>query len=197
MAVNTTDITNTYNSLFTAMVTKYDEMWTANEIDAETYAKLVGQASSQLVQLSADLVQKQEALEKDNALKQAQIDVATKEVDLKSQQIALAKAQADREYVITLATVDKELGYTYTLDVEDNIVRSSLSDSATGKIDYEVANIQSQGKLLEAQEKLSYTDRVLKDKQAAKLGLDNIMKLSEASRDADVNFKYSPNYETV
>lgn len=40
----------------------------------------------------------------------------------------------------------------------------------------------------------SYTERLVADKQAAKLGLDNVMKKSEASRDSDVNFVYVPNY---
>ena len=39
-----------------------------------------------------------------------------------------------------------------------------------------------------------YTDRVTKDKQAAKLGLDNVMKNSETARDADTAFVYTPNY---
>lgn len=47
----------------------------------------------------------------------------------------------------------------------------------------------------EEQLKIAYTDRVLKDKQAAKLGLDNVMKASEASRDNDPSFVYTPNYE--
>lgn len=42
---------------------------------------------------------------------------------------------------------------------------------------------------------LKYTEQVLKDKQAAKLGLDNVMKQSEASKDSDANFVYTPRYE--
>lgn len=52
-----------------------------------------------------------------------------------------------------------------------------------------------QAPLLELQASTAYTERVLKDKEAAKLGLDNVMKLSEAARDADPNFIYTPNYE--
>lgn len=48
--------------------------------------------------------------------------------------------------------------------------------------------------LLEVQAATAYTERVLKDKEAAKLGLDNVMRLSEAARDADPNFIYTPNY---
>lgn len=43
----------------------------------------------------------------------------------------------------------------------------------------------------------AYTDRVLKDKQAAKLGLDNVMLRSEASRTSDNDFTYTPVYEKL
>lgn len=180
MAVNTTEITSVYNSLITAMVSKYDAMWAANEIDAETYATLVGQASSQLVGLSAELVQKQEALEADNALKAAQLDVLTQEIELK-------KAEADAAYVKMLATIDKEMGYSYTLDANGDVIRSSLADAGDGVIDYE-----RNFKLAQAEN--MYTERVLKDKQTAKLGLDNVMKSAEADRAADPGFVYSPVY---
>jgi hypothetical protein len=48
--------------------------------------------------------------------------------------------------------------------------------------------------LVEEQTSSAYTERVLKDKQAAKLGLDNVMKSSEVSRDADDDFIYTPKY---
>lgn len=140
MAVNTTEIGTVYSSLMAAMLVKYDDMWASNEIDAETYAKLVGEASSQIMQLAADLVQKQESLDKDSLIKDKQLEIAEQE--------RLAKV-------------------------------------------YEVTN------LLPEQLKTAYADRVLKDKEAAKLGLDNVMKLSEAAREADANFVYTPKYTGV
>lgn len=180
MAINTAAITSLYDSLLTAMTAKYDAMWAANEIDAETYAQLVGQASSQLVGLSAELVQKQEGLEADNALKAKQLLVLEEEIKLK-------KSEADAAYVKMLATIDKEMGYSYTLDANEDVIRSSLADTADGVIDYEREFKQVQAENM-------YTDRVLKDKQTAKLGLDNVMKLAEASRNADVNYVYTPSY---
>lgn len=50
---------------------------------------------------------------------------------------------------------------------------------------------ETQIKLTEAQIKESYTDRVLKDKQAAMLGLDNVMKTGNTSPEA----VYTPKYE--
>jgi hypothetical protein len=52
-----------------------------------------------------------------------------------------------------------------------------------------------QAELAEEQARTAYTDRIIKDKQAAKLGLDNVMKNSESARDADDNFVYTPIYE--
>jgi len=85
----------------------------------------------------------------------------------------------------SIANIDKVLGYNYTLDGDNNIIVGLTTGQ--GKLDFETA-------LMEEQTKITYTDRVLKDKQAAKLGLDNTMKLSEAAREGDANFKYVPNY---
>ena len=107
MAVNTTEISSVYSTLLSAMIAKYDIMWTDNEIDAETYAKMVGQASSQLVQLSADLVQKQESLEADNSLKAKQLEIATQELAIKVYEVTnllpeqLAKIQEEVDLLQT------------------------------------------------------------------------------------------------
>lgn len=49
--------------------------------------------------------------------------------------------------------------------------------------------------LQDEQIKVAYAERVTKDKQAAKLGLDNVMKQSELRKDQDPSFVYAPNYE--
>ena len=51
--------------------------------------------------------------------------------------------------------------------------------------------------LLDEQIKVTYTERVLKDKQAAKLGMDNVMKLTEDSRTNSTSFVYTPIYVGV
>lgn len=48
--------------------------------------------------------------------------------------------------------------------------------------------------LKEAQIKTAYVERVIKDKEAAALGLDNVIKLREASR-ANDTYVYVPAYE--
>lgn len=68
--VNTGQINSVYNALIQTMTAKYALMWQNNEIDAETYAQLVGQASSQLISLASELVQKQEQLDQDLDIKE-------------------------------------------------------------------------------------------------------------------------------
>lgn len=73
MAVNTTEISSVYNSLITTSLSRFDAMWDNNEIDAETYAKVVSETSSKLLELSSDLVLKQLSLDKDIEIKERQM----------------------------------------------------------------------------------------------------------------------------
>lgn len=59
----------------------------------------------------------------------------------------------------------------------------------------ELTKVQEEIDLLQEQAKGAFADRVVKDKQAAKLGLDNVMKQSEASKAVDSGFVYSPRYD--
>jgi hypothetical protein len=81
---------------------------------------------------------------------------------------------------IILAT-EEEIKTAQHLEMVDSTLRANtqLDDSLITSVE---------------QRKGLYTDRLLKDKQSAKLGLDNVMKSSEASRDADEDFVYSPKY---
>lgn len=60
----------------------------------------------------------------------AQIDKSVADADL-------AAASADREYVLTLASIDKVYGFSYTLNPDGSIDRTSLVDTADGQMDYE------------------------------------------------------------
>ena len=64
-------------------------------------------------------------------------------------------------------------------------------------LDEQVETVGLQQELVNAQIKTAYTERVVKDKQAAKLGMDNVMKLSEANRLSTPSFVYTPTYEGV
>jgi hypothetical protein len=59
----------------------------------------------------------------------------------------------------------------------------------------QIEDVLASTNLKEEQLKATYAERVVKDKQAAKLGLDNVMKTSEESRALTPNFVYTPRYE--
>jgi hypothetical protein len=72
--------------------------------------------------------------------------------------------------------------------------RKMVEDEATAAKQREV--LDNDIKVKEEQRKGLYAERVVKDKTAATLGLDNVVKQSEASR-VDPTFVYSPRYNEV
>lgn len=56
----------------------------------------------------------------------------------------MAQITADREYVLTIANIDKVYGYDYTLDSEGKIIRTSLVNAGDGKMDYETELVKEQ-----------------------------------------------------
>ena len=125
----------------------------------------------------------------------AEIAKMTADAEVAQEQVKLARASLALEQAKAVVTMSKEYGYDVTSNVDGNIVLGS--DQGDGRVDFEIANLTKQGILLDAQAKTSYADRVLKDKQAAKLGLDNVMKLAEAERVSDPNTVYTPKYEEL
>ena len=88
MAVNTSGVINVYEQLSGAIKTQIDGMYTRNEIDAETYAKLLSQTFSNMMELSVKTVQSQESLDKDNLIKDQQLDSMLTEDYLKREKFA-------------------------------------------------------------------------------------------------------------
>lgn len=82
MALDTTKIGAVYDALFTKIVTQLDTLWTSKKIDAETYATLLGQATSNLIIQVTELMQKQEQVDADVGMKTAQIAKLTSETAL-------------------------------------------------------------------------------------------------------------------
>jgi len=214
MAVNTTEIGNVYTDLLAKMLEKYNDMWDRNEIDAETYAKLVAQASTQLVQLSAELVQKQEQLDKDLDVKERSMaiqenEAADKLLTTAKQRTLLdeEKETSDKQQLLLDIQNEVETYKKETLLVDEHNINLKKIESVSKDIDVKErsAVVQEtemadkllttidQRKLLEAQEKEAYTNRIIKDKEAVKAGLDNIHKTVSTTPE-DV---YTPKYETI
>ena len=186
-SVTNASSTGVFDKLMSAVNTHIETQYLNNRIIGSDYANVYLGSMQAVLQQSMQYVMQEllteaqiDGIAADNALKAKQLLVLEEEIKLK-------KSEADAAYVKMLATIDKEMGYSYTLDANEDVIRSSLADTADGVIDYEREFKQVQAENM-------YTDRVLKDKQAAKLGLDNVMKLAEASRNADVNYVYTPSY---
>ena len=91
--INTTDMANLYISLTNSVTAKLDELYTADKIDAETYAKIIAQSFENAMQLSVTAVQQQAQIDKDIELKNAQKDDVIKDTALKAAQITKIDAE--------------------------------------------------------------------------------------------------------
>ena len=198
MAVNTTTMVNTYTTMVDAVVARYTSMWNSNQIDAETYAKLVGEASSQFMQLAAELVQKQEQLDVQNQLtaqqvlnEAKQLELITKQVEIAGQELLLKQKQVD---VTEREMVEKEL-----TGAVQRVILATEEQAKQFEVDnilpLQKADAEKSVELKEQQRKVAYTEQVIKDKEAARLGLDNVVKQAETARATLDTYVYTPRYE--
>lgn len=116
----------------------------------------------------------------------AELSSINKDVDVKERGMVEQEATGTKQRIL-LDTEEQAKQYEV-----DNLLPEQLL-----KVQEEIDLLQTQDLNALAQLKVIYADRVLKDKQAAKLGLDNVMKQSETSKTSDPNFVYIPNYEEV
>jgi hypothetical protein len=214
--VDVGQISSVYNALIQTMTAKYELMWQNNEIDAETYAQLVGQASSQLISLSAELVQKQEQLEDTLLTASKERDRLTAEIANVTKQGLLLDSQKAKVDADKLLTDQQKTNLTaealnipkqgLLLDQDLGIKERSMADQeATSFIQRSLLmeQIESENKqqliadqdlvLKQEQEKTIYTERLLVDKQVALLGLDEVMKSANTAPQA----VYTPKYKEV
>jgi hypothetical protein len=82
------------------------------------------------------------------------IEKMSADISVANEQIEIAKAQASKEYATMLASLDKELGFDYSLDANDDLIRSSLVDAGDGRLDAEVAKLEKEGILLDTEEQI-------------------------------------------
>ena len=159
MAVNSAGIISLYGSMVDAVTTRYTAMWNSNQIDAETYAKLVGEASSQFMQFAAELVQKQEQLDVQNQLvaKQVlneakQLELITKQVEIAGQELLLKQKQID---VTEREMVEKELTGT---------AQRTILDTEKQAKQYEVDYLQP-AQLAQLQKQTEVVEREMSEKE--------------------------------
>lgn len=210
----TSDITNdagtgVFDKLMAAVNAQIETQYLNNRITGSDYANVYLGSMQAVLQQSVQYVLQEQ-------LTEAQVDDVTASTALKASQKAVVEAELNKLQNTTEAELEKQWGYTVTRDLETGSLVLGASTS-TGKIDKEVELLATEEqikqynydsllpeeynklleeiKVLKAQLANAYTDRVLKDKQAAKLGLDNVMKNAETSRTSDATFVYTPQYE--
>lgn len=147
MAVNTTEITTVYTALLDSTLSKYAAMWSANEIDAETYAKLVGQSSGTLIEMASSLVQKQEQIDKDLDIKEREMLIKEAE---STKQLALIDSQNNKvnQEIQLLADQDSEL-------LANGIKDRAIKDAQINEIAYKVNTLYPDEHLVNAEKLIS------------------------------------------
>lgn len=97
------------------------------------------------------------------------------------------------------AVLAQSIEYVMKEKVSEAQVDNMVAD--TGFKDREVTvtelNSEKQRAIMDEELKLKYVERVMKDKAAADMGLDNVYKQVEASKSTNSNFVYIPKYEVV
>lgn len=161
--INTVGITGLYTALTEAISTKLDALYTADKIDAETYAKILAQSFDEALKLSVSAIQQQEQIEKDAALKEAQTSLIGYQIDNLvleginiSKQAELIKAQTLVQENQALEVVSKtELINQQKLNLTSealNIPKQGLKiDSEKALIDQQKANLVSENLKIGAQ----------------------------------------------
>lgn len=200
--INTTGITDLYTALTAAITDKLDTLYTANKIDAETYAKLLAQSFDEALKLSVGAIQQQEQIEQDVAYKQAQTELLAQQKanliiegsNLTKQGLLIDAQKAHTEKQTLLA--DKEV----LIKEQQVLIAEKELDIATAK----ALNVPKEGALLDAQtakavqEKLNLvTQELLLDAEIAFKNQQTANLLLEAANIPKVGCKLDGEYNLI
>lgn len=187
MSVNITEISSVYTTLLSTMSAQYDTMYANDEIDAETYAKLVGQASSQLVTLSAELVQKQEQIDKDLGIKER--EMLLKEAESVKQLVLLENQILEEQYKVNILLPDE---HNINVKKESEIDKSiDIKNKQSAEEQYKIDTLlpDEHNKSIEQLKEIK-AGAILKDKEAVKAGLDKLTKIISTNPEDVYTLKY-------
>ena len=97
------------------------------------------------------------------------------------------------------AVLAQSVDYVMKEKVSEAQVDNMVADTGFRDREVTIAELNGAKQRLSIDEdiKLKYVERVIKDKQGATMGMDNIMKLREASKVSDASYVYIPAYEEV
>ncbi len=196
--INVEDITNENDTgIFDVLmegiekhiITQYEENRITGTDYANVYLGSIQAALAQAVQfgLQKDLTEAQiETVLADNLLKAKQLEIS--ELERLAKQFELDNILPEQQIKL-----QEEIDLLQSQDSELllNGVKQRLI------MDEEIETANKQQELADVSIATSYTERILKDKEAAKLGLDNAMKIAEDERVSNTAFIYTPKYERV
>jgi len=150
MAINTTGITTLYDTLIGAVITKLDNLYTDNKIDAETYARLLSESIHQTMQTSIQAIQNQEQLEADSSLKNSQKDLFIQQKLTEAEQTSLVSAQAYIEIQSKTTSVNAKakqldiLGQQLTNMIEELEMKGNTVDKSLLVQDAQIAQMNEE-----------------------------------------------------
>jgi hypothetical protein len=166
----------------------------AKDLEIKTY-ELANTLPAQLAKLQKDTdVTERQMLEAEATGTKQRILLDTEE--------EAKQYEVDNILPVQLEKLEEEIDLLQTQESEmllDGTKKRLIMDEQIETENLQQVILGTEEELKTAQVKSTYADRVLKDKQAAKLGLDTVMKRSEDAKqtalDNDTSFVYTPNYE--
>jgi hypothetical protein len=164
--------TGVFDTLIAAVNKNIEIQYNKGRITGKDYAEAYVLALQTTLQQSVEFLLRRD-------LTEAQIADALAGIRLKEQQLA-----ADRDKVE--AELEKQWGYDVT---RDPVTGALILGASTGGGD-----VDKSIELKEVQRQSAYVEMVGKDKEVAMVGLDTVMKQSEASKTTDPAFVYKPRY---
>lgn len=174
--------TGVFDELMMAFNKNIELQYNKNRITGSDYATVYVQGIQTVLQQSMQFVLQEKQVEAQIASLEADNLLKAKQLEIAEQELALKVTEANRLRDTTEAELEKQWGYEVTRDADGELVFGA--STGLGKVDKDIA-------LIEEQEKSVYVERVLKDKETANLGLDEVVKTANTNPEA----VYTPKYE--
>ncbi len=175
--INTANIAALYEVLTTSITAKLDELYAAEKVDDETYAKLLTQSFDDALKLSVSATQQQQQIEKDLEVKQAQIAQINQQVlNMQAEKLRVDAQVAQVNAEILNLGVQRE---KLTQEVSNLAKQELQTVEQTKHVTQQTANLVSQKLQLEAQTLLvnqqtanALTENTTQIKQQCKLAAE-------------------------
>ena len=165
--INTTAITNLYDSLTGAITAKLDTLYANDKIDAETYGKLLSQSLDEALKLSVTAIQQQEQIDKDNEIKTSQklqieqqtlaVGAEKQRTDAQTAQVIAESANVAKQGSLIDAQIIK-MGKDSDIAAQEILVKQQqvlIAEAEVGIAQAKLANIPKEGLQLDAQTALT------------------------------------------